>query len=888
MATDILFLANTPLSDSKMNCYRVLRNKFGKKIDVCSLEMLSTKESVKAVFYPVTREDLLSKEFSDVAEIILKRFNKRSGLWFRFYLFPVDFPQSELTSLIDSQSIDALSRIGDVVHIVPNTLQELIKQIEYYLANRNNIRRYYGFRAMEGYFRLIFGLLAKVIYAIAFAMVLLKDFQFAKILPDATFIELFNRYYEWHPLLTYGIVIAPLLFFVTFLLRKRGSRNIGISDEYTRLIESNSDMFSLFILLCGTYSGILQYIFYREELGLGIWNLLFMVLIGCLINLIGRQYYIGKRMFILRHLRADKHTKAGKKLPGKLTGHSSSVMEKMLRLPLFLHISNRPRVFCSYTHSSGWSKEQVNTVLSEFNRYGSECFVDHSSIAVGSSWRHQLRQAMSDADYVICFCDEISCKKPWPAAELEAALLLRSCMIAPHITVVCPRDMSDENVDGMMPVFKYAFLNEGLPTRFVKLIRQSGNVVRNLSKHGYLLQEDYLDRSLAGNTPILFWIPFVLFSFLYGIVGFFTSILPFLALIAFGVFFVTTNSENLLTAFDQLGDILVNSNSFYSCLLMGTIFYILSSILSSFYWRNIVFRLAKKQNGLKRTITSLVQILFCVFSILTFIPVVTDLNLTWIVTVFCICYIAMSAVSEKYIFDHDFGEVIRRNQVIMPSASKNPLPGMAEFRIEQMMHLRKRKGLLKPMYNFFKRYKGTQIIDLYGRGQNDPDLKGAFDKLVELKDDLLKCGHSHNIALLFDDLGEYAGLLGRYQECLNYYEQCTEFLYASLVSGYKNYSTIYSIYYKMAKVYLKLGKCEEAGKYAWYAMHGIYQNRCLMDDHLKKIRRGSNDNSLFLFFRSIRHAFLDRSVTIGFKLLFNGDKVLFEEVKKFRKAIQDT
>lgn len=886
MAADILFMANAPLSDSKMTCYRILREKFGKKIDICSPETLAAKKTVKAVFYPITRNDLLSKNFSIVAEEILKRFNKRSGLWFRFYLFPVDFTQGELTNLIDSQEIEMLSKIADVVHLAPYSLQELIKQIEYYLANRNNIRKYYRSRGAEGYFRLTFGLLAKIIYGISIAFVSFKELQFLNILPDTAYTELFNRRYDWHSMLIYGIVIAPLIFFITFLLRKKKIANIGVSDEHTRLIESNSDTFSLFVLLCGASFGIHQYTLCKEEFNFGIWGLLFAVSIGCLINLIGRQYYIGKRMFILRHLRADKHTKIGRKLPRKLTRHSSSVMEKMMRLPLFLRISNRPRVFCSYTHSSRWSKEQVKIILSEFNRYGCECFVDHSSIAVGSSWRHQLRQAMSDADYVICFCDEISCKKPWPAAELEAALLLRSCTIAPQITVVCPRDMKDEKIEDMMPVFKYAFLNEGLPTRFVKLIRQSGDAVRDLSKNGYLLQEDYLDKSLAGNSSILFWIPFVLFTILNGTVAFFTNILPVLALIMFGVFLVMTNNEDIFTASNQLGETLIHSNNFYMGLLAVVIFYIFSCILSSFYWGNAAFRPAKKQNRLKVTAIFLVQVLFCALSILTFIPVIPALNLIQLLTLFCICYIAMCAVSEKYISDHDYGKVIRRSQVIMPFAPKDYLSGMAEFRMAQMTLLKKRNGLLQPMYNFFKRYKGTPIIDLYGHGQNDPELNSAFTKLIQLKNDLLKCGHSHNIAMIYDDLGEYAGLLGKYQECLSYYEQFTEFLYASLVSGYESYSNIYGIYYKMAKIYAKLGLYKEADRYAGYAMHGIYQNSCLLDDHLKTIWRGANKNSPLLILLITWRSILDRSVTIGFKHLFDKDKVLFEEIKKFKNAIQ--
>lgn len=45
MAADILFLVNMPLSDSKMTCYGILRKKFGKKIDICSPEALTTKKT---------------------------------------------------------------------------------------------------------------------------------------------------------------------------------------------------------------------------------------------------------------------------------------------------------------------------------------------------------------------------------------------------------------------------------------------------------------------------------------------------------------------------------------------------------------------------------------------------------------------------------------------------------------------------------------------------------------------------------------------------------------------------------------------------------------------------------------------------------------------------
>jgi len=767
------------------------------------------------------------------------------------------------------------------------TIQELIVEIDYFLSNRNNIRRFYRFRTAEGYFRLITGVLAKTIYGLAFLFVLYKEILYAKFIPDIISPDFLTGNYEWQlSLLTNGIVIAPLVFFITFMLRKKKTGKINISDESIRLMESNRDYISLSILAIGALFGIHQYVVTYKEAGLSIWVILFAIVIGCIINLIGRQYYIGKRMFILRHLRADKHTAIGKKLPQKLTRHSSSVMEKIMRLPLFLSNSSRSRVFCSYTHSSKWSNEQVNLVLSEFEQYGCECFVDNKSIVVGSSWRHQLRQSMSDADYVICFCDEVSCMKPWPAAELEAALLLRSCTIAPHITVVCPRDMKDENISRMLPVFRYAFLNEGLPTRFVKVARQSGNLVINLSKHGYLLQEDYLDKSLAGNSSLLFWIPFVLFSILTIMVGFFTSILPLVAIVALGIFSVMTYSGDLVYTFNQLGEILVNPNNTYFILLTGTIFYIFSSILSEFYWKNIVYRLVKKQNILQRIIVFMSQTLFCAFSIFIFTPVITEFNLIQLLSLFCISFIAMCAVSEKYLALHTYGDVIKRNRVSLPSSKENRLPGsMAEFRMEQLMQLTNREKLLKPMYDFCRRYKNTPFVELYGYGKDNPELKEAFNNLIELKEKILKCGHSYNIAMLFDDLGEYAGLLGRYQDCLNYYEKYTEYIYASLVSGYLSYSDIYSTYYKMAKIYLKIGKYEEAEKYAWYAMHGIYQNIRLSNDHLKKIWSGPINNPKFIPIQITWNTFFDRSITIGFKYLLDKDKLLFEEIKKFRQNL---
>jgi tetratricopeptide (TPR) repeat protein len=227
------------------------------------------------------------------------------------------------------------------------------------------------------------------------------------------------------------------------------------------------------------------------------------------------------------------------------------------------------------------------------------------------------------------------------------------------------------------------------------------------------------------------------------------------------------------------------------------------------------------------------------------------------------------------------GEAILKNGFDYSDA-KTPLQ-TAEFRLAQMSILRGRKQALSHLYKFFRQKKPFKnSFEIYGTGANDAGLNEGYEQLTKIKNSLIKCGHSHNIAAIYDDLGDVAGCMGRYEESLSHYTNMCEYVYASLYSNFKAYTNIYSTYYRMAKIYKLIGNNSQAHRHAMLALRGIMQNDRLLHDHLDYIwnrkTSGKQSSTLGVIFRTI----LDRSVTIEFKLLHTENKKLFEEIKQFR------
>jgi hypothetical protein len=896
--TDILFIAeNTSAHNAIANELRQVTKRIKKR----SLDAFlnTARISAKAVFCPVYRAQINTKEFSQLVDKILARFNRRGSLYFRFYLYPIDFAPSLFTAMIDDQNNEALERLADVVHMSPVSLDELKKQIDVFLKTRGEMRRFFNYRTAEAVMKVILGASAKCISIAALLLTVLFGINNMYSLPAfvAPFYEMISRFEWFHDaiLAACGILLSSAFYFLNFRLRTNRAGHAKKEDG-TRIIERNRDMLYVLLIFLKAFLGC--YVFYQiagYDIILFLWYLVF----GCIINATGRQYYQGKRFLRLKAMRAEEHTPQGKSLPKSLTQGDRSQIHRFRRLPVFSSGTNNPRVFCSYTHSSSWAKEMVQKVYDELSLYGFDCFVDKYGIAPGSSWRHQLRLSMADADYVICFCDKSSIQKPWPASELETALRVRDTASSLFIVCVTPQDFDDKDCINKMPVFERLFVNEGEPQRFVKLSRESGNMISYLARHSIVLQEDYLDRSLTANFQGFLWPAFVVWK-LSGL--FFPRLLKAAAWIS-GVaailFFAVqaVNDHTVTSSFTLLREVLFGnpgSRLWHLCACGGIM--ICCAVFLDELYAHIVTRPVEpeKKNLLLNGLFKVLMMSVCVLFILLFFTSQLHVSILSAVILFSAGFYACCGIDLHYTSEIDMGTHVQRNRIPperltqgLHDATERPQPAM--FRIEQQYQLAGRSIALRSLYKFFNTHKknndnplvwsNTRIngIKRFGTGIDNPDLWDSYHRLIKVKNNLLKCGHSHNLGTVFDDLADVTACLGRFKEAITYYGQKCQFFYASFYSDYKSYSEIYETCYRMAWLAYLDNDFVSAEKYAYLALQGIVQNDRLKHDHLKDIWRNARGKKLIV----VWHTVFDRSLTIGFKQLCTDNEKLFEEIKRF-------
>ena len=885
MNADIVFLTNG-LTDKTKQVLSQLKTNVSHRIITCTInEYLLKPLKGKTVFYPVTKNELLSNEFSKLVDCILKQFNRREGLYFRFYLFSVDFSPEEMIRMIDTEQCEALSKLADVVHLAPSSLNVLVSKIKTFLKHRNEIRRYYAFRRFEALFQLLVGGLSRLIVIASALIIALNYLGFKQLLPAfllsfySDFVN--NPNYGLINLIAGGIAVAPAVFILQFFIRK--GPNTGGGSETTRILENNFDYLRISCIIMVIIGG--GWLLHQSYQGFLI--MASTIVCGCIINAAGRMFFSGKRLFLINSIRSDQCTPKGKKLPKKVIRRTASIVEKIMKLPIFLPPSHISSVFCSYTHSSTWSNQMVENVLKECKEYGCRCFVDKYGIEPGSSWRHQLRQSMIDADYVLCFCDDKSIRKPWPAAELELALRLRSCSVSPTIIVVTPQDFVDENISDKFPVFESVFLSEGDPFRFVKVARDSGSMITDLTKYGIILQEDYLERSISANSRLILFIPYLCFLIGSYLKNVFTHFLPLLAVSTAGIYMLVKTGQgmNMMETVSLLRQtVFTFQNHLLWYLVSGCGIYMLGSIITDFCYQHFVLRFKKTTAKWEKMITLIFQLSFLFLFSLLFFPVICEVNILQALFVYCILYISGSASSFGLESHVHHGEAQFKNGFDY-GETKASLP-TAEFRLGQINALLGRKQALSHLYKFFDQQKSFKSsVEIYGKGANDAGLYEGYEQLTKIKNSLLKCGHSHNIAALYDDLGDVAGCMGLYQESLSHYIKKCEFLYASLYSGFKSYSDIYATYYRIAKIYKITRDISAARKYAMLALRCILQNDRLIQDHLDYIWNRTVQGKKSSVLSVTMHSIVDRSVTIEFKLLHNANKKLFEEIKIFHENL---
>jgi tetratricopeptide (TPR) repeat protein len=550
----------------------------------------------------------------------------------------------------------------------------------------------------------------------------------------------------------------------------------------------------------------------------------------------------------------------------------------------------------------------VQKVYTELSSYGFECFVDQYGIAPGSSWRHQLRQSLVNADYVICFCDSISVQKPWPASELEAAVRLRQTSSNINIIAVTPQDMKDETIQNILPVFRNVFLNEGEPSRFIKVARESGDLMDVLSCHSIIIQEDFLDKSISADNPLLLVVPFLFWKLSASVAAMLRFLLAPAAMAA--AFVIAAKALISGASFSQAIHAVSNTlttgiTGTPQLVLYGILLMCFCSSLLEIIHRHIVTKPARPLSSAKKMqgrIFSVVQLIY-VIAFLTFVPVFTVINAENWAIFFAAGFYGCCGIALRYANRLDLGKVARCDNFLSGyNVANNPIetPQPWVFMAEQQYVLAGRPQLLKAFHSYINNFNGSynpaifpdSVVNglrLYGTAARNLSLLNVYTGFQNISERLNKCGFSYNMMAVYDDIAETAAFSGKYEEAITAYMRKCECMYASFYSTYKDYSDIYETQYRIAWLYRLLSNRDAAHKYATLALRGLKKNIKLGSDHIYNDiyaghGRGAEKRTLplLVLWRTIRN----RSLTIGFKLMTDKNKRLISEIHRFLSEVQ--
>jgi hypothetical protein len=146
-----------------------------------------------------------------------------------------------------------------------------------------------------------------------------------------------------------------------------------------------------------------------------------------------------------------------------------------------------PRVFISYTRASGWSKGVASELYDACREKDIFCFLDELEISKGAYWRSELNRAIGRCNVFVAILAQETYTKPWPAAELEAALARAHQVGHPAVIVLikADSDMGHPCTVGRerLPVFEALVAQQsriGLKLKSVGDEDQRENAIRNL------------------------------------------------------------------------------------------------------------------------------------------------------------------------------------------------------------------------------------------------------------------------------------------------------------------------------------------------------------------------------------------------------------------------
>lgn len=462
-----MFLPSTAfLSDGSLESKKMLeklrQSKSCKKIEIKEVvwedigSFLKTERPM-AVILPVTESVIRMKGFSSSAKCIINWMNACVGTAFRCYIYPLTMEYEQFKTECDTACEhkkndqpynEGLYLIQDHIHHAPySSVEELAEELRQFIKNADNINNYYYAVQAQIFFKMCVGFLLQAITTLSHLItivigLLLSERLTKDIIPSLSGLHETVLGYLQTTLLT-PIILAFSLCFVFSITNTVYWLKSGSLNEIVQRMGSPLFLYS-YVLLLPVFT--LFYLVYQQHILL----VIFCITVAFMIDIIRRSCYTASRQRAALK-KPDMRDKHNLPLNKKILNVRSKISGSPYRIP-YLCGDIQP-VFISYTHSSKGATKRAEQLYDELNRRGIPCFLDAKIIKRGSSWHRRLKEKLDSASVVISLVDKLSIKNPWPAEELETALLLRSISGNPSVYLLLEKDLEADSIE-KMPVFE--------------------------------------------------------------------------------------------------------------------------------------------------------------------------------------------------------------------------------------------------------------------------------------------------------------------------------------------------------------------------------------------------------------------------------------------------
>jgi hypothetical protein len=489
-----MFLSSTAfLSDGSLECKELLRelrqSKSCQKIEIKEVAWedigyFLRSEHPMAVILPVTESVIRMNKFSSSVKQITDWMNAIMGTAFRCYVYPLGMEYEQFRMKCDTTCEykrtnqpynEGLYLIQDHIHHAAySSVEELAEELRQFIKNADIINNYYYAMRVQMLFKTCVGFLLQTITVLSHLITIVIGLLLSEHLETYNIPYLSGLHetvlgYLQTPLLT-PIILAFSICAVFSVTNTIYWFNGSLSEIVQRM--GSSLFLYSYLLLLPVFT--LFSLVYKQH----IYLIILCVAVAFMIDIIRRCHYTIRRQRAALK-KPDMRDKRHLPLSKQILSVRSKISGSPYRIPYLC--KDIQLVFISYTHSSEWAKKRAEQLYDELNRRGVPCFLDAKIIKRGSSWHRRLKEKLDSASVVISLVDELSIKNPWPAEELETALLLRSISGNPSIYLLLEKNLELESLE-KMPVFEEIIKRAGSTNEIAFVLKDIGNAEDDITE----------------------------------------------------------------------------------------------------------------------------------------------------------------------------------------------------------------------------------------------------------------------------------------------------------------------------------------------------------------------------------------------------------------------